>query len=276
VSTSQPTNSPTQHEHSGHPLHKTYQSADALDEVVSTTTVGKWIALSVVLVAFLGTLAWAFFGTIPQQTEQYGITSDPTKVREVSAPQAGTVSFAVSDGDQVKEGDTLAEVTSFNGSDTIKVSAPLAGTVSNLSGESGTGVDAGSKLLTVTGTVTDAANLSFVLFTSQEVATLYNDPESITISYTTSAGESQELPGKVTFVATSPTNPDSIAILAGGQDRLGLLTRGEDLPLHQVTVMVADDADTSATELPAVGQVVTILNRYSQPHPIELLFGDQE
>ncbi len=276
MSTSPQTSSSAQQEHSSHPLHKTYQSADALDEVVSTTAVGKWIALSVVLVAFAAGLVWAFFGTVPQQTEQYGITSDPSQVREVAAPQAGTVSFAVSDGDQVKEGDTLAEVTSFDGSNTTKVSAPLAGTVSNLSSESGTGVDAGSKLMTVTGAVTDAANLSFFLFTSQEVAALYNDPESITISWTTSAGESQELPGKVTFVAASPTNPDAIAVLAGGEDRLELLTRGEDLPLHQVTVVVADDADVSATDLPAVGQIVTVLNRYSEPHPIELLFGDQE
>ena len=275
MSTSSPTSSDSSDEQSQHPLHKTYQSADALDEVVSTTTIGKWIALSVVLIAFTVGLAWLFFGTVPQQTEQYGIAFDPNQVREVSAPQAGTVIFAVSNGDHVDVGDTLAEVTPFTESNGINVSADLSGTVSGVSGSSGSSVELGSKLLTISGTVTDPANLSFVLFTSQEVASLYSDPEAITIRYRTLAGDPQEIPGKVTFVSASPINPDSVAIAANAGERLGLTNRGSNLPLHQVTLAIADETGVSAADLPAVGQVVTVLNRYSHPHPIDLLFGEE-
>ena len=99
MSTSPHTSSSAQQEHSSHPLHKTYQSADALDEVVSTTTVGKWIALSVVLVAFAAGLVWAFFGTVPQQTEQYGIAFDPKGRTAIDWGVTGPPETFILDGD---------------------------------------------------------------------------------------------------------------------------------------------------------------------------------
>ena len=260
---------------SHHPLHQPYKSADALDEVVSTTTIGRWIALTVILVAFAAGLVWLFFGSLPQQTENYAVTTDSSAVTALAAPTAGTVVFNVANGDQVKEGAEVAKITPLNGDDPVTVTAPLAGNVSDITGANGIGVQAGAALMTVTATISDLNQVTFVTFVPQEIATLYANTEDVRIRYQTAKGQSEEIPGNVTFVSESPADPDSILDIVGGQDRLSLLTRGNELPLHQVTVTPQSDSSVTGEQLPSVGQVVTLFNRYADPRPIDLLFGDE-
>ena len=260
---------------SHHPLHQPYKSADALDEVVSTTTIGRWIALTVILVAFAAGLVWLFFGSLPQQTENYAVTTDSSAVTALAAPTAGTVIFNVANGDQVKEGAEVAKITPLNGDDPVTVTAPLAGNVSDITGANGIGVQAGAALMTVTATISDLNQVTFVTFVPQEIATLYATTEDVRIRYQTAKGQSEEIPGNVTFVSESPADPDSILDIVGGQDRLSLLTRGNELPLHQVTVTPQSDSSVTGEQLPSVGQVVTLFNRYADPRPIDLLFGDE-
>lgn len=260
---------------SHHPLHQPYKSADALDEVVSTTTIGRWIALTVILVAFAAGLVWLFFGSLPQQTENYAVTTDSSAVTALAAPTAGTVIFSVANGDQVKEGAEVAKITPLNGDDPVTVTAPLAGNVSDITGANGIGVQAGAALMTVTATISDLNQVTFVTFVPQEIATLYATTEDVRIRYQTAKGQSEEIPGNVTFVSESPADPDSILDIVGGQDRLSLLTRGNELPLHQVTVTPQSDSSVTGEQLPSVGQVVTLFNRYADPRPIDLLFGDE-
>ncbi len=260
---------------SHHPLHQPYKSADALDEVVSTTTIGRWIALTVILVAFAAGLVWLFFGSLPQQTENYAVTTDSSAVTALAAPTAGTVTFNVANGDQVKEGAAVAKITPLNGDDPVTVTAPLAGNVSDITGANGIGVQAGAALMTVTATISDLNQVTFVTFVPQEIATLYANTEDVRIRYQTAKGQSEEIPGNVTFVSESPADPDSILDIVGGQDRLSLLTRGNELPLHQVTVTPQSDSSVTGEQLPSVGQVVTLFNRYADPRPIDLLFGDE-
>ena len=260
---------------SHHPLHQPYKSADALDEVVSTTTIGRWIALTVILVAFAAGLVWLFFGSLPQQTENYAVTTDSSAVTALAAPTAGTVIFNVANGDQVKEGAEVAKITPLNGDDPVTVTAPLAGNVSDITGANGIGVQAGAALMTVTATISDLNQVTFVTFVPQEIATLYANTEDVRIRYQTAKGQSEEIPGNVTFVSESPADPDSILDIVGGQDRLSLLTRGNELPLHQVTVTPQSDSSVTGEQLPSVGQVVTLFNRYADPRPIDLLFGDE-
>ena len=260
---------------SHHPLHQPYKSADALDEVVSTTTIGRWIALTVILVAFAAGLVWLFFGSLPQQTENYAVTTDSSAVTALAAPTAGTVIFSVANGDQVKEGAEVAKITPLNGDDPVTVTAPFAGNVSDITGANGIGVQAGAALMTVTATISDLNQVTFVTFVPQEIATLYATTEDVRIRYQTAKGQSEEIPGNVTFVSESPADPDSILDIVGGQDRLSLLTRGNELPLHQVTVTPQSDSSVTGEQLPSVGQVVTLFNRYADPRPIDLLFGDE-
>ncbi len=260
---------------SHHPLHQPYKSADALDEVVSTTTIGRWIALTVILVAFAAGLVWLFFGSLPQQTENYAVTTDSSAVTALAAPTAGTVTFNVANGDQVKEGAEVAKITPLNGDDPVTVTAPFAGNVSDITGANGIGVEAGAALMTVTATISDLNQVTFVTFVPQEIATLYANTEDVRIRYQTAKGQSEEIPGNVTFVSESPADPDSILDIVGGQDRLSLLTRGNELPLHQVTVTPQSDSSVTGEQLPSVGQVVTLFNRYADPRPIDLLFGDE-
>ena len=260
---------------SHHPLHQPYKSADALDEVVSTTTIGRWIALTVILVAFAAGLVWLFFGSLPQQTENYAVTTDSSAVTAIAAPTAGTVVFNVANGDQVKEGAEVAKITPLNGDDPVTVTAPFAGNVSDITGANGIGVQAGAALMTVTATISDLNQVTFVTFVPQEIATLYANTEDVRIRYQTAKGQSEEIPGNVTFVSESPADPDSILDIVGGQDRLSLLTRGNELPLHQVTVTPQSDSSVTGEQLPSVGQVVTLFNRYADPRPIDLLFGDE-
>ena len=260
---------------SHHPLHQPYKSADALDEVVSTTTIGRWVALTVILVAFAAGLVWLFFGSLPQQTENYAVTTDSSAVTALAAPTAGTVIFNVANGDQVKEGAEVAKITPLNGDDPVTVTAPFAGNVSDITGANGIGVQAGAALMTVTATISDLNQVTFVTFVPQEIATLYANTEDVRIRYQTAKGQSEEIPGNVTFVSESPADPDSILDIVGGQDRLSLLTRGNELPLHQVTVTPQSDSSVTGEQLPSVGQVVTLFNRYADPRPIDLLFGDE-
>ena len=260
---------------SHHPLHQPYKSADALDEVVSTTTIGRWIALTVILIAFSAGLVWLFFGSLPQQTENYAVTTDASAVTALAAPTAGTVIFNVANGDQVKEGAEVAKITPLNGDDPVTVTAPFAGNVSDITGANGIGVEAGAALMTVTATISDLNQVTFVTFVPQEIATLYANTEDVRIRYQTAKGQSEEIPGNVTFVSESPADPDSILDIVGGQDRLSLLTRGNELPLHQVTVTPQSDSSVTGEQLPSVGQVVTLFNRYADPRPIDLLFGDE-
>lgn len=260
---------------SHHPLHQPYRSADALDEIVSTTTIGRWIALTVVLIAFAAGLIWLFLGTLPQQTENYAVATDSSAVTALAAPTAGTVTFNVANGDQVKEGSTVAKITPFNGDDAVTVTAPFAGSVSDVAGANGVGVQAGAALMTVTAAISDLDQVTFVTFVPQEIATLYANTDTVAIRYQTAKGESEDIPGTVTLVSESPADPDSILDIVGGQDRLSLLTEGNESPLHQVTVTPQSDPDIETTQLPSVGQVVTLFNRYADPHPIDLLFGDE-
>ena len=275
MSSTQQAEGNTKQQDSHHPLHQPYKSADALDEVVSTTTIGRWIALTVILVAFAAGLAWLFLGSLPQQTENYAITTDSSAVTALAAPTAGTVTFSVANGDQVKEGAEVAKVTPLNGDDPVTVTAPFAGNVSDVTGANGIGVQAGAALMTVTATISDLNQLTFVTFVPQEIATLYANTEDVKIRYQTTKGQSEEIPGSVTFVSESPADPDSILDIVGGQDRLSLVTEGNDLPLHQVTVTPQPDSNVTGEQLPSVGQVVTLSNRYADPRPIDLLFGDE-
>ena len=260
---------------SHHPLHQPYKSADALDEIVSTTTIGRWIALTVILVAFAAGLAWLFLGSLPQQTENYAVTTDSSAVTALAAPTAGTVTFNVANGDQVKEGAEVAKITPLSGDDPVTVTAPFSGNISDVTGANGIGVQAGAALMTVTATISDLNQVTFVTFVPQEIATLYANTEDVKIRYQTAKGQSEEIPGNVTFVSESPADPDSILDIVGGQDRLSLITEGDELPLHQVTVTPQPDSTVTGEQLPSVGQVVTLFNRYADPHPIDLLFGDE-
>ena len=134
----------------------------------------------------------------------------------------------------------------------------------------------GSKIEGIgTATISDLNQVTFVTFVPQEIATLYANTEDVKIRYQTAKGQSEEIPGNVTFVSESPADPDSILDIVGGQDRLSLLTEGDELPLHQVTVTPQSDSTVTGEQLPSVGQVVTLFNRYADPHPIDLLFGDE-
>jgi hypothetical protein len=214
-------------------------------------------------------------GTLPQQTENYAVAIDSSAVSTVTAPKSGTVTFSVANGDQVEEGAEVARVTPLDGDDSVSITAPFAGNISDVVGANGIGVEAGASLMSVTATISDLSKLTFVTFVPQEVTALYANTGNIAIRYQTAKGQSEEISGSVTFVSDSPADPDSILSIVGGQDRLTLLTQGKEVPLYQVTVAPQENSEIGTAELPSVGKVVTLFNLYADPRPIDLLFGDE-
>lgn len=84
-------------------------SPDQLDKLITVTSPRGWITVLTVGLILACAIIWGVFGTIPQKVDTSGILISSGGVEIVSTKVSGQITdIRVANGDQVKQGDTLA------------------------------------------------------------------------------------------------------------------------------------------------------------------------
>jgi len=86
-------------------------SPEQLDRMIRVTSPRGWMSLTALWAAVGAVIAWAFLGRVPTTEVGKGILIATGGLQQVVAPSSGRLkSIAVSAGDEVKEGQVIAEI----------------------------------------------------------------------------------------------------------------------------------------------------------------------
>jgi multidrug efflux pump subunit AcrA (membrane-fusion protein) len=248
---------------------------EALDLVVGVTPVRGWLALGVVIVVLLVGVVWAFTAKVPQQfTVPAVIGTDPGPT-EITAGTTGAVEkLSVVPGQVVAAGDEVASVRTLEGA-LVPVKARVAGVVREVLVEPGQGVEALETIAATASTTAEIDDADVVTFVSAERAGPYFDVGGtvhLEVPDVTS-GLQQTLAARVSSVAEVPSSLAGITSEVGDPQLAQELFEAADGSPYRVEATIAGKAAGGRPAELAGGQVASITVVYSNPRPIDLLFG---
>ena len=124
-------------------------SPEQLDQLLPLTSPRGWLALGAAVLVLVLLLLWGFFGTLAIEADAQGVLLRPGGVRQVLAPDAGTVArVAVRSGDEVKQGQELLRLAPPSGGDEARpVTSPLTARVLGVLAQEGDPVEKKAQLL---------------------------------------------------------------------------------------------------------------------------------
>lgn len=119
-------------------------SPEQLDRMVRVASPARWIALAALLAAVAAVLVWAFVATVPTTVRAAGYFLPEGGLQQLTAPVSGTVGdLSLKLGEHVSKGEKLATVSSVQGG-TLTLRSPFAGIVAEVDVRDGSYVDQGN------------------------------------------------------------------------------------------------------------------------------------
>jgi hypothetical protein len=254
----------------GHP-----GNPESLDEIIVTTKTHSWWALWAIAAAVLAAIIWSFVAQLPQQVSAVGVVSAFDYISDLTAPTSGTVTTAatsVQEGGRVAKGQTLAYITPYNGGAQVPVASPVDGTIHTVLVSDGEGVVAGMLIGQVVTQPVPAEGIHVVTYLPASAALVFDVGQVVDVLYTNIASsESETTTATVTSVADVPTSLEAMTVSAGSEAIASQWLQEAGGTPYRVSLTMTEWPESIPP--PAPGAVLTVVNTYADPHPIELLFG---
>ena len=251
------------------------QSAEALDQVIQTTSPPLRWALGAVVVAVVAALLWACLAHLPQRVTTTGAVSESLHARDVTAAIAGTVVITADIGDKVSAGSEIGTIRSFADATITKVVVGEAGVVRSVFVTDGDGVEPGTLLAHVVTDASSGADLTIVTYVSEtEAARFTQDARLEALVFDPSTGSRVVTPLVLESVSDVPAEVESMVVEAGSSAVVEAWTEASGAILYRVALTLPSSSSLPVALLPQPGEVVEIVDTYAEPRPIELLFGD--
>ncbi len=244
---------------------------ETLDRVVATTTPRLWIALTAIVVLLVLGLAWAFLAWIPVRTTAPGMVLQPGARVVVPSPVAGSVTILQTLQTQVAAGEKVATVTPFDPAQPIvALKAPMAGIISDVLVQWGSGVDVGQAVFVISGTDTQPQVRVIALVPLSEVNTFKVGASVLVQELAVASAVDTSYTGTVTAVSSVPVAEADVSAFTGLELTASNVFSSNSEPNYMVIVMVPRDANG---EEMLDGQLVNIVNTYATVHPIDFVLS---
>jgi biotin carboxyl carrier protein len=253
----------------GNDLSTVPDNPEQLDQAVRTTTVRGWIGLGIAAFAVVVALVLSFVVTIPRQVTATAVVNNPDAVHDVVAGAAGSVIVEVASGDTVRDGEEVAQLTTFAGG-TRRIDAPVGGLVRDVVVNQGQGVEPADTILTISNAKAPA-HPRLTTFLPESEAVLYRKGAEVTVELEDPGGAGTTyVPAKVNYVADVPSPLVAMGVAMQSIDLARQLHSAAGEAAYRVELSIEEGLGSETIE----GQVATVTNTYDRQHPIELLFGD--
>lgn len=216
-------------------------SPDDLDRLMRVTDPKGWLALVALLALVAAAVLWGVFGSIPVQVSGgEGILLHGGDRDEVVSQSSGLVTeVGVKTGDNVEEGQVIAQVRADDGTETDVVSL-LGGRVDEVVIENGMLLDRGQQVAVVE---QDDDPLEAVFFVPAEEGKQLEEGMQVHVSPSTVKAETFGLmQGKVSSVSAFPVTEGETFMLLENQSLVDALRTGEDQ--LEVSVELMSDPST--------------------------------
>ena len=244
-------------------------SAETLDQVVTTTSARLWIALVATLVLIGASGVWAFVAQIPKQVTVTGVVLQPGSRVVVPSPVEGGVQLISTVLSPVTQGDPVAVVTPFDSSkDPVTLVAPETGIVSDILVQQGSGVAVGQSIF-VTSAADDEPQVRVLALVPASSVDTFAVGATVTVtSAATAANAAQSLDGTVSSVSNVPALLADVEAVSGPAPVAESLLNDGSEPAYLVVIEVDRTDITGAMRN---GEIVTVVNTYGYVHPIEAI-----
>jgi len=255
---------------------------DELDSPTTLAAPRGWVAVMVVLIVAGAAVIWVFVGRLPVSVTATGLLTRPAGTGTVQSPWAGTVtSVPVRAAQQLGAGDVIARVQTPEG-DTHDVTTHSAGKVIGVAVTEGDVITFGATIATVERLTGSDDQMVAMLFLPNSAATALRPGDTVDLSVATApAAQYGLLRGTIQTISPYVLSPARVAALVGGDLPADKYTQS-GLP-RLVVVALSPDATTKSgykwttqTGPPFVPQtqvaVSATINLATQS-PFDLMFG---
>jgi hypothetical protein len=245
---------------------------DRLDSLITTTKPRGWWALAAIAVSVVVILIWSIVAVIPQQVRASGVVTAVDLLKVVAAPTDGKVEVLVSPGDTVVSSQPVAQLTPFDGSPEITLTAPATGILQSQLVQQGEGVLMGDEIVKVREPASAERGQIVVAYLSSSNAVHFQMGDAPQIILTDVAnGSTEQTTATVFRIDNVPSNLVEMTVV------LGSLTEAEAASQaaggQPYAVLMRIEGDENNGEVLQPGEVVEVVQTYAEVHPIELLFG---
>jgi pyruvate/2-oxoglutarate dehydrogenase complex dihydrolipoamide acyltransferase (E2) component len=251
-------------------------SPEQLDTEVRLVRPAGWIALGAVVLVLVAFVVWCFVGTVTTTFPAAGVLATQYGTVNSITPDAGSISEVfVSAGEDVSEGDPVAEVSTQDG--TVTVDAAASGTIVELLAYPSDAVEAGA---TVASIQPDDEDLRVYAFVPVDGTQPIKAGMPVQISVTTVPSEEYGLLlGTVSRVGSHPVTRAGVFALLNNEEITNLVVSGA--PVFQVEVALTEGdtptgyawtAGQGPPEELAAGTLVNSTVITAVQPPISLLF----
>lgn len=247
--------------------------AESLDTIIITTKTRGWWALWAIAATVVVVFIWSVVATIPQQSTGVGIVSSYGYLTDVSAPAAGTVKLSKT-SDSVRSGDVIGTVTAFGGGESVPVLAPVDGLISALYVNLGQGVEAGTRIAQVLSAPASASEIAVFTYLPATTALTFTPGEQASVVVTDPASSvTFQALATIQSVASTPSSVEAMTAFTNSAALANQWAEAAGGTPFRVVLSISETATSGVVAKLTPGAIVTIVNTYANPHPIDLLFG---
>ncbi|GAA1690196.1 hypothetical protein GCM10009808_03960 [Microbacterium sediminicola] len=238
-------------------------SADRLDEATSTTRPRLWVALAALALVVVGALGWALFGAVPLVAEGTAVAYSSQGQQSVLAGADGVVRLSVTFGDEVSQGDEVAEITSADGSRVTAAVATGAGTIHAVLVADGSAVESQTPLFII---VSDASTSTLLFYASQVEAARIHSGDDVVVAIAGSA----DLSATVSAVSEIPAPAAEMDAV------FGLAAFAEQQLADDGGAAYRVQIDLEESETATAGELANVQIRYATVSPWQILWGSAD
>lgn len=198
-----------------------------LDEAVQVTSPVTWLALTILVVAVAGILAWGVFGTVSTRIRGDGLVAyQGAQYIDVVALSEGYLThLSTRVGDQVAQGDAVARIENAASAPagTVEVRAPVAGEIVGVLAGAGKFVRAGEALYQMTNRVSQLSATAFM--TGNDAALIEPGMPALVSPSTINQREFGSMRGVVREVSRFRMSPEALLTIVGNAQLVEQVSR---------------------------------------------------